>query len=443
MRAPVAETPSIRTAHGQGFRHVKVLLLSQFYPPEANSAAQKMSDLAQYLADRGHQVTVVTGFPNYPDGILHKGYRRTLFQSHVVQGVRIIRTFVSISTRRREFGPRMNSYLSFMCSSVYGAMRAGRHALVFVYSPPLMLGVSGYVISRLYRAPLVFDVNDLWPKAPIQLGLLKDPILIRMAQDLERFVYAKSDRVFFYSNWMRGDVVRSGVPESKTEVHPLPVDTDVFQEVPEEQAADVRRTYGMGDRLVVMYTGNLGLPQGLGTAIECARLLKGTNHAQYQFVFVGGGADRERLMRLSESYGLDNVLFVPPQPVSAMPAFMSAADILLLHLDRAPFRAGTIPGKLLTYLSCGRSVLAGLEGEGADLVREGECGVVVEPQNPEAMAQGLVRLADPGLRRRMGEAGRRLAVERFDRRKLLAKVERRLEEIASSRGRPSVGLETR
>jgi len=414
---------------------VKILLVSQFYPPEANSAALKMFDLARYLTERGHRVTVVTGFPNYPDGVLHAGYRQTLCRRDVVDGTQVIRTFVSLSPRRRQFGPRMKSYVSFMLSSIYGALRVGRHDLVYVYSPPLSLGMSGYVISRLLGAAFVFDVNDLWPRAPIQLGLLKNPTLIRMAQDLERFVYAKADRVFFYSKWMRDEVVRSGVPAAKTEVHPFWIDTSVFRPAP-EQAAGIRHQYDMRDRLVVMYTGNLGLPQGLGTAIECARLLKERNHNHVQFVFVGGGADKDRLVRLSESYGLDNVLFVAPQPVSAMPAFMSAADVLLLHLDRAPFRAGTIPGKLLAYLSCGRPVLVGLEGEGADVIRQAQCGVVVEPENPEAMAEGVSRLGDPERRRQMGEAARRTALDCYDRTKLLADVEQSFGQIVAMRRRP-------
>jgi glycosyltransferase involved in cell wall biosynthesis len=127
---------------------------------------------------------------------------------------------------------------------------------------------------------------------------------------------------------------------------------------------------------------------------------------------------------------LDNVLFIPPQPLSAMPAFMTASDALLLHLDKAPHRMGTIPGKLFAYMSCARPVLLGLEGEGAELVQEAGCGVVIEPQNPESMALGVAKLADPESRRRMGEASRRTAVGQYDRRKVLARLERRLEEIA-------------
>jgi glycosyltransferase involved in cell wall biosynthesis len=416
---------------------VKVLLVSQFYPPEPNSAAQKLSDLARHLRARGHQATVVTGFPNYPDGVLYPGYRRALCRRETIDGVPVFRTFVTVTPKRREFGPRMGNYLSFMLSSIYGALRAGRHDLVYVYSPPLFLGVSGYVISRWFRVPFILDVHDLWPKAPIQMGIVKHPMLVRIAEGLERFLYAKADRVFFYSYWMREETVRSGLPEGKTEVHPLWVDTEVFRPVSDGAPAEIRKRHAMGEGLVVMYAGNLGLPQGLDTAIECARLLRDRRVDDVRFVFVGGGADRERLIGLARGHGLENVLFVPSQPVSSMPAFMSAADVLLLHLDKAPFRLGTIPGKLVTYMSCGRAVLAGLEGEGARLITEAGCGVVVEPQNPDAMAEGLLRLRNPDLRRAMGEAGRRTAVDRFDRQKLLAEFEDSLERVAR-RDHPAV-----
>ena len=408
---------------------MKALLLTQYYPPEPGSAAQKMSELAKHLLERGHQVTVVTGFPNYPDGVLFGGYRRKLYHRDQIDGVNVIRTFLLIAPRRRSLGPRMKNYLSFMLSSIYGSLITGRHDIVYVYSPPLFLGVSAYVISRLFRAPFVLDLNDLWPKGPVHLGVLKNRTLIRMAEMLERFVYARAHHIFFYSHRMRQDVVAAGVPEAKTEVHPLWVDTELFKPTSEEQAANIRKEYGMSDRLVVMYTGNLGLPQGLDTAIECARVLKAGGHDEVLFVFVGGGADRDRLVQLSQGYELDNVLFIPPQPVSSMPAFMSASDVLLLHLDKAPFRMGTIPGKLLTYMSAARPVLAGLEGEGADIVTRNRCGVVVEPQNPEAMAQGVLGLADPEMRRHMGEEGRRAALSQFDRRELLDTLERRFQEI--------------
>ncbi len=415
---------------------MKLLLLTQYYPPEPASASQKVSEMAGYLAGRGHEVTVVTGFPNYPDGVVYDGYRRRLYRRETREGVKVGRTFLFIPRSRRDFWPRMKNHLSFMLTAMYGGVRSGRPDLVYVYSPPLFLGVSGYVLSRLFRAPLVVDVHDLWPREPIHLGVLKGRTAIRLAEALERFVYSAADYLYFYSDRMRGDVVETGVPQAKTEVHPLWVDTCFFRPAPVQEAEEVRREYGFGDRLVVMYTGNISLAQGLDTAVESARLLKERGENDVLLVFVGGGADRDRLAALAGDQGLDNVLFIPPKPATAMSAFTSAADVLLTHLNRAPFRQGTIPTKLLNYMSAGRPVLAGLEGEAADLVRQTGCGVVVEPQDPEAMAQGILGLRDSDLRRRLGEAGRAAAVERFERRRLLPEMEGRFQEIVSGwRGR--------
>jgi glycosyltransferase involved in cell wall biosynthesis len=412
---------------------MKVLVISIHYPPEANSSALKMAELAKHLKEQGHQVTVVTAFPNYPDGVLHKGYSRSLWKRETIDGIPVIRTFLLVTTQRRRFGPRMLNYFSFMLTAIYGGLGAGRHDVVFASSPPLFTGVSGWAVSRMFGAPLVFDVNDLWPQAPIQLGVIKSPQAIRMARALEKFVYDKSERIFFYSNYMRKEVVQAGQPEEKTEIHPLWIDTDFFKPVSDEERARVRSQHGMGDRLVVMYAGNIGLPQGLETAIDCARLLEERGQDDVLFVFVGGGANRERVMERSRSLGLHNVLFIPSQPVSAMPAFLAASDALLLHLDKAPFRMGTIPGKLFVYMSAARPVLLALQGEAAELVKAAGCGVVVEPQDPEDMARGIDALRDPALRLRMGQAGRRTAVERYDRRVVLAKLERSLVDVAGKK----------
>lgn len=410
---------------------MKALLLSQYYPPEMGAASLKVSEIAEHLVEKGHHVTVVTGFPNYPEGVVYEGYRRKLYQKEEINGVRVVRTFLLTTRKRRSFRGRMSNHVSFMVSSIFGALGAGRHDIVYAYSPPLFVGFSAYVVSRFFRAPFLLDLHDLWPKAPIFLGVLKNPALIRMAEMFERFVYGKAHRIFFQSDHARQDVVSRGVPAGKTVVHSLWVDTELFQPVPADQAEGIRHEYGMENRLVVMYTGSIGPAQGLDTVVRTAGLMRGD---EVLFVFVGDGADRDRLVQMVSSQDLSNVLFIPPQPVKMMPAFMSAADVLVAHLDKAPFRLGTVPGKILNYMSCARPVLAGLEGIGADIIAGNGCGIVVEPQQPEAMAQAITQLGDPDLRRRMGEAGRAAAVAHYDRKKLLSDLERRMEEIVSERG---------
>jgi len=410
---------------------MKFLIVSQYFFPETGSSAIRMLELAQYLAMQGHQVTVITGFPNYPTGVVYPHYRRKVYQREQVGDVAVVRTYLLTTTRRRSFGPRLMNYLSFMVTSVFGGLVAGRHEVIYVYSPPLFVGVSAWILSGLYRIPFVIEVNDLWPQAPIALGMLRNKMLIRFTEGLERFVYAKAHRIFLYSRRMRQALIGKGVPEEKTEIHPLWIQTDLFRPHPQRETNAVRAEYGLDGRFVVMYAGNIGLAQGMGTVIECARLLKG--HSDIVFVLIGEGAEKASLMRRVEEQGLGNVVFIPQQPVNVIPRFLSAADALLVHLVPAPHRLGTIPAKVLAYMSVGRPILMAAEGESADLIQRSGSGVVAEPGNPEAMAEAILRLYnDPGVREVMGRKGREYAVAHFDRRKLLRQLERRLVEIAEA-----------
>ncbi len=410
---------------------MKALLLSQYYPPESGSSAMRMSELAEHLAQQGHQVTVVTGFPNYPDGVIYRGYRRKIYQREQINGVDVIRTFVLTTTRRRSFGPRLVNYISFMITCIFGGLVAGRQDLIYFYSPPLFLGISAWVLSSLYRIPSVVEVNDLWPQAPIALGVLRNKGLIRLAEGLERFVYARVDRFLLYSKLMRQALVQAGVPQEKTEIRPLWVDTEFFAPRPSDETSAVRVEYGLDGRFVVMYAGNIGLAQGMDTVIECAQLLR--ERRDIVFVLVGEGVEKAALARRVEQQRLSNVIFIPYQPVSVIPGFLSSADVLLVHLDPAPHRLGTIPAKALAYMSVGRPVLMAAEGESADLVARSRSGVVVEPRNAQAMADAVLELCDDAEARKvMGERGREYSVAHFDRGTLLQELQVWLEGIAQA-----------
>lgn len=410
---------------------MRFLLLTQYYPPEPGSSAMRMSELAQYMAARGHIVTVVTGFPNYPEGVIYAGYRGKLYQREQLQGVNVVRTLLLTTRHRHKFLPRLLNHSSFMLTSIMGGLFAGKHDLIYIYSPPLFVGVSAWVLGRLYGIPFVMEVNDLWPQGPIALGIVRNKWAIRCGEGLERFVYAKAHKIFFYSNRMRQALIEKGVPEKKTEIHPLWVETDLFQPCTSDETAAVRAEYGLDGRFVVMYAGNIGLAQGMGTVVECARLLK--QQPDIAFILVGEGAEKATLMQRVAEQELNNVMFIPHQPVNVIPRFLSAADALLVHLDPAPHRLGTIPAKALAYMSCGRPVLMAAEGESADLIQRSGSGVVAEPGNPQDMAEAVLRLyVDPDAREAMGQRGREYVVAHFDRKKLLRGLEGRLEEIAKA-----------
>lgn len=298
---------------------MNILLLTQYYPPEPGSASMRMGEIAHYLAGEGHRVTVVTGFPNYPGGKVYEGYRMGVFKREVVRAgereivgakdgemvragsrevakagegeVEIIRVPLYTTSHRRSFRHRMVNHISFMLTAIYGGLLARKRPdVIYFYSPPLFLGFTAWVLKKFYRVPTVVEINDLWPQAPIALGIVKNRWVIRMAEGFERFVYNRTDRLFFYSHTHRRTIVDKGIPRDKTEIHPLWVDTEHFKESSERVIAEVREKYGLDGKFVVMYAGVIGLAQGLDVVVEAARELRG--QPDIVFVLIGDGAEK-------------------------------------------------------------------------------------------------------------------------------------------------------
>jgi colanic acid biosynthesis glycosyl transferase WcaI len=431
---------------------INILLLTQYYPPEPGSASMRMGELSEYLAQRGHKVTVVTVFPNYPDGKVYEGHRMKIFSREREGGrrekgdgrgntgegkgeIEIIRVPLYVTSQRRSFRHRMLNHISFMLTAIYGGLLAKKPNVIYFYSPPLFLGFTAWVLKKFYRVPTVVEINDLWPQAPIALEIIKNKTAIQLAEGFERFVYKRTDYLFFYSHTHRGTIVDKGISGEKTEIHPLWVDTEHFcplwgdgrGETGERKTAGVRERYSLGDKFVVMYAGVIGLAQGLDVVIEAASRLK--DNPSIVFVLIGDGAEKADLVKKVKQEGLSNVLFIPFQPVEEIPKFLSAADVLLAHLAPAPHRLGTIPAKVLAYMSMGRPLLIAAQGETADLVKRSGAGIVVEPGDPEALAKGVLSLYRSENRNALGKAGREYALEHFDKEKLLGELERRLGEI--------------
>ena len=405
---------------------MKVLILTYNFPPETGSASAKMFELADYLFKKGHKVTVLTGFPNYPIGIIYDGYKQKLFLKEQGNGFKIIRTWVFTSPKRNKFLPRFLNYTSFMITSVLAGILAGKHDLIYVYLPPIHLGVTAYIVSRIYRMPFILWVNDLWPAAPIALGFLKNSVLIKLAYYIEAFVYRKARKVAVYSLQMKDVLIRKGIPEKKIEIHPLWISTDSYIPKPKDQS--ILEQYNLKDKFVVMHAGNMGFAQSLEVVIDCARLLE--ENTKIVFVLIGSGDERDKLIQLKESYGLKNILFIPQQPGEKMAFFFSVADILLVHVKWAEHRYGTIPEKTLAYMSCGKPILIASQEAASYLIRKAMCGLAIEPDNPRAMAEAIDQLMkNDELRKTMGGNARNYVVKYFSREVVLENLEKRLREL--------------
>jgi colanic acid biosynthesis glycosyl transferase WcaI len=406
-----------------------ILLLCQYFPPESGSAAAKIAEMAHYLVSRGHQVSIISQVPCYPAGVVYPGYEGAWFRIEHQNGIRITRTWSHASPERGKFKPRLWNYLSFMVTSLAGILSGPRPDIMLVYSPPLLLGITATLVSKAWRTPFIFWVNDLWPRAALHLGFMQEGFLYQAASALERLIYRHSRLIFVYSHRMLEEVVANGAERSKIENHPLWIDTEVFHPDP-IGAAQVRKQFGWGDKFVILYGGNIGLAQGLDVFVDAARLLR--ENPDIHFIMVGSGVEKDNLESLARDYGLTNLEFIGHQPKDQVLAYFSAADILFAHLKAAPHRVGTVPEKILAYMACGRPVLlAAQEGAAADVVREHACGVAIPPDDPEALAQAILTLAQQrSVIDDMGFRGRQAAEEHFAGHLVLKAMEASLSALA-------------
>ena len=401
---------------------MRVLILAIYHDPEP---IPKTGELARELQKRGHDVTVVTAFPHYPTGKLYPGYRLAPWRWEVRDGVRVLRTFIYPYHGSRS-SLRIVNYLTWMVSSLQAAWLTPACDVLYVWHPPLTVGVSAWIISKLKRIPYVYDVQDLWPESALASGLMKSGLVVNVLHRLADWVYDVAPRILVVSRAAAEALYHRGVQPAKVSVANHWVDTSAFQLA---SARDVRSEFGWQGRFVVMFTGNLGMVQGLETVIESALLLR--ENTQIHFVLVGDGADESRLRALAAERSLKNVQFVGRHPASAMPDFMRAADTLLVHLRPSEIADHAIPTKILSYMAAKRPILCASGGSSAELISEAEAGLIVEPGNPPALAAAVTRLASLASeeRRKMGDSGHRYLAIHFEKTRVIDFYERTLIEM--------------
>ena len=411
---------------------MKVLILTQFYDPEP---LPKLHELAHGLHDRGHEVTVVTGFPNYPYGTLYPGYSIRPWSIGTTDGVRVVRLPL-YPDHSRSTARRIANYGSFALSaSVLGPWLCGAAEVMYVWDPPLTIGMAALTIGMARRVPFVYAVHDLWPEMAVASGMLKDGAAVRMLERFGRFVYRRAAVVGVVSPAFVDHLAAKGVPREKIEVLTDWVDDELYRPVPADP--DLAARLGMTGRFNVVFGGQLGVAQHLDTVLDAARLLE--SRPEVQLLLVGDGVEQARLERRAADMGLTNVRFAGRFPAAEMPAIYALADVLLIHLKADPAFRMSIPGKTYPYMACGRPVLAAVDGVTADIIGDDAAGLTCPPEDPEAMAAAVVRLLEmPAQERsRMGESARRAALAKYARGVVLDKHERVL--AAARSGHQSSG----
>jgi len=404
---------------------LRILILTQWYPPEP---ALLLQELAQTLLARGHDVTVLTGFPNYPSGMLYPGYHVRLRQREVLAGVPVVRVPLYPEHSRSGAG-RMLNYVSFALSSaLLGPWLLKRPDVIFVYHPPLTIGLPATLLSRLWRVPFVYQIQDMWPETLHATGMLRNERLLNLVSSFAQFVYARASRIFVISPGFRRNLLDKGVPAEK--VYVISNWAEFEDGSLGEGDCELATSLGLAGRFNVMFAGNMGEAQGLETVIEAAALLR--DLPEVQFVLVGDGVASPRLKQAVQEKNLPNVRFLGRYPQQTMPSLYALADVLLVHLKNEPLFEITIPHKVLTYLGAGKPILAAVAGDAASLVIEAGAGIACPPENPQALCDAVRCLYSMSIEERqtLGEHGLQAAHTRFSRNELVGRMEAALQVAA-------------
>jgi glycosyltransferase involved in cell wall biosynthesis len=387
---------------------MKIVIHSQYFPPEIGAAPNRLSALVEGLANAGHEVTVLTAMPNYPLGRCYPGYGGLLRRENH-NGSAVVRTFIW-PTQSAGMVKRLLCYFSFVFSSVaLGGIFLDEPDYILTESPPLFLGISGFLLSRWKRARWIFNVSDLWPESAVRLGVLKPGLALRFSKSMEAFYYRRAWLVTGQSSEIIQSI-KQRFPGVPTFYLPNGVDTQRFR--PDCATPETRALLSSKPGCVVLYAGLHGLAQGLEQIIEAADQLR--DDTSLSFVLVGDGPVKRALVTEAEARGLTNIKFLDAVPQDQMPALVAAADIVVVPLKlHIP---GAVPSKLYEAMSSGRALVVIASGEAADIVSRNKVGVVVAPGDTQGLTRSLLDLArNLSHREQLGAEARRAATTQFDR----------------------------
>jgi glycosyltransferase involved in cell wall biosynthesis len=339
-----------------------------------------------------------------------------------IDGIKVIRTFV-IALANRGFLPRIVNQLSFTLSCFLALPWIGRKDIVITECPPLFLGLSGIVLARIKKAKHVFNVADLWPESAVELGALKNRAFIWISNLIASTIYKLSDLITTTTKGQLESLLARGIASQKLLCIPNGVDTTFFRIL--DTPNGFRKSCGFENKFLVFYGGTIGLAQGLSTLIEAAKILN--RHDDILFLLVGQGAERERLLTLTKMYGLRNVTFLEAQPREMMPEIVNAIDVGIISLRSLSVFRGVLPSKMFEYMACGKPLIASAEGNVAEVLKNGGCGLAVKPESPDQLANAILKLyGDRVLGRALGAKGRDYVVTFHSRDDIVVSLERAL-----------------
>ncbi len=392
---------------------MKILFLTHYFPPEGNAPASRVHEMAKRWVAAGHDVTVITCAPNVPDGVVYDGYRNRLRQRETIDGIEVVRVWTYIAANKGTIR-RIVNYVSYMISAVVFGLRVRRPDIVIATSPQFFCGWAGAVLSRLRRRPFILEIRDIWPESILAVGVRIPRLMVRILEWLERRMYACATHVVTVGEGYRSKLREKGVAPERMSIVTNGVDQDRFSPRPPDP--DMKQRYALGDRFVCSYVGTIGMASGLDTVLEAATLLRDAGRNDVVFLLVGDGAVRAELEQRAAREDLQSVVFTGRQPKDAVPAFLSVSNACLVHLRKTELFRTVLPSKIFEAAAMGKPIILGVEGCAADLVREADAGICIEPENSEALIAAIDRLRnDADTATRLGANGQRTIAEHYNR----------------------------
>lgn len=394
-----------------------ILFLTHYFPPEVNAPASRTYENAKQWIRAGHQVTIITCVPNHPNGIVYPGYQNRLRQWDEKDGIRVLRVKTYLSANKG-FLKRIFNYVSYMFSAICLCFLVKDVNVVVSTSPQFFCGLAGYFVSRLKHIPWVLEIRDLWPESIIAVGAIKNRRIINLLESIESFMYRKADRVVALTEAFKCHIMKRGIPAERITIIKNGADLSQFKPLAKENA--FRKQEGLTGKFVASFVGTHGMAHGLGTVFKMAELLK--DRQDITFLLVGDGAERENLVRMKDAMGLKNVMMLGQQEKARMPEIIAASDACMVLLMKQDLFKTVIPSKIFEAMAMERPIILGVEGESQAIIEEGDCGVCIEPENAQALADAVVRLHDDKvLAGRLGKNGKDF-VEKFYNRETLAMI---------------------
>jgi glycosyltransferase involved in cell wall biosynthesis len=400
-----------------------ILLIHQAFAALDEPGGTRHHEMALHLAARGHRVTIVASPLSYLTGKTGGGRMRWVEEQSGGEGVTILRAY-TYQALHRSFVHRVFSFLSFMFSSFLIGLSVKEVDVVWGTSPPIFQGVTAWALARLKRARFLLEVRDLWPAFAVAVGVLTNPLLIGASEWLEGFLYRRADQMMINSPGFREHIAARGGKQ----IALIPNGADAAMFDPESSGEAFREKYDLGGKFVALYAGAHGLSNDLDVVLDAAKLLE--DRLEVELVLLGAGKEKQRLETRAAAMDLKNLTFVPPVPKDEMRVALAAADVCIAILKPIEMYKTVYPNKVFDYMAAGRTTLLAIDGVIREVVEQAGAGIFVSPGDPEALVEGIRKLAaDPKRTREMGRRGREYLLEHFDRQKVADDLAHLLQQI--------------